>query len=306
LRYKNELKIAVKLVRKATEITEWFRKKGFESFVKSDQSPVTIADFASQIYILSELKDYFPDDEIIAEEENINFIDLKAENLIKDCFDELKLGELKTIRANIRYRGKPSERQWTVDPIDGTMGYQKGLSYAVGIGFMLNSLPKVCAIAVPNYNEKSLVLFSAEENQGAQVSYDNEGFSTIRVSQNEDLTKFRLCHSLHYDKPWVLNFARTVGIRNFVQIDSMAKFCMIAEGSADLYIKPLDAVHSFTWDFMPGELLVKEAGGEVTDLNGKELKYEGEKCLWTAPGIIASNGILHKKIIKSFKVNNLI
>ncbi|MFX0103971.1 MAG: 3'(2'),5'-bisphosphate nucleotidase CysQ [Candidatus Hodarchaeota archaeon] len=306
MRFISELKTAVEIVQKATEITEWFRKKGFESFVKSDQSPVTLADFASQIYILSELKDYFPEDKIIAEEENINYIDLKAENLIKECFDELELEKIKDIRKIIAYRGRPSERQWTVDPIDGTIGYQKGLSYAVAIGFMVNSLPKICAIAVPNYKEQALFLFSAEKNQGAKVSYGNEGFSTVRVSKNEDLSRFRLCHSLHYDKPWVLNFAQKVGIRNFVQIDSMAKFCMIAEGSADLYIKPIDVAHSFTWDFMPGELLVKEAGGEVTDLNGKELKYKVEKCLWTAPGIIASNGILHKKIIKSFKINQSI
>ena len=305
LRFKKELKIAVELVRKATEITEWFREKGFESFLKSDQSPVTIADFASQIYIVSRLNDYFPDDEIIAEEENIDYIDLKAENLIKQCFDELGVEKLKLIKENIAYRGKSSKRQWTVDPIDGTAGYQEGLSYAVGIGLMINSLPKICAIGVPNYNEKSLAIFSAEEGQRAQVSYDNKGLKPIQVSQREDIKNIRLCHSLHYDKPWVLNFAQNIGIRNFIQIDSMAKFCMVADGSADLYIKPLDAAHSFTWDFMPGDLIVREAGGDITDLNGKRLKFKKEKCLWTAPGIIASNGIIQKKIIELIKRNHL-
>jgi len=305
LRFKKELKIAVELVRKATEITEWFREKGFESFLKSDQSPVTIADFASQIYIVSKLNDYFPDDEIIAEEENIGYIDLKAENLIKQCFDELGVEKLKLIKENIAYRGKSSKRQWTVDPIDGTAGYQEGLSYAVGIGLMINSLPKICAIGVPNYNEKSLAIFSAEEGQRAQVSYDNKSLKPIQVSQREDIKNIRLCHSLHYDKPWVLNFAQNIGIRNFIQIDSMAKFCMVADGSADLYIKPLDAAHSFTWDFVPGDLIVREAGGDITDLNGKRLKFKKEKCLWTAPGIIASNGIIQKKIIELIKRNHL-
>ncbi len=305
MRFKKELKIAVELVRKATEITEWFREKGFESFLKSDQSPVTIADFASQIYIVSRLNDYFPDDEIIAEEENIDYIDLKAENLIKQCFDELGVEKLKLIKENIAYRGKSSKRQWTVDPIDGTAGYQEGLSYAVGIGLMINSLPKICAIGVPNYNEKSLAIFSAEEGQRAKVSYDNKGLKPIQVSQREDIKNIRLCHSLHYDKPWVLNFAQNIGIRNFIQIDSMAKFCMVADGSADLYIKPLDTAHSFTWDFMPGDLIVREAGGDITDLNGKRLKFKKEKCLWTAPGIIASNGIIQKKIIELIKRNHL-
>ncbi len=304
-RFKKELNFAVKLVHKATEITEWFRKYGFKSFLKSDQSPVTLADFASQLYIISKLKQYFPNDEIIAEEENFEFIDLKAENLIKRCFNELNFEKLKIIKEIIGFKGKSSERQWTIDPIDGTKGYQKGLSYAVGIGFMVKSTPRVCAIAVPNYNEKLLAIFSAEENQGAQASYDDKDFKLIRVNQNEVIQNIRLCHSLHYDQPWVLNFAKKIGIKHFIQIDSMAKFCMVAEGTADLYIKPLDENHSFTWDFMPGDLIVREAGGEVTDLNGAPLKFNNKMCLWTAPGIIASNGILQKKILELYKINQI-
>jgi 3'-phosphoadenosine 5'-phosphosulfate (PAPS) 3'-phosphatase len=300
-RFKKELEFAVELVRKAIRITEWFSKKGFESYLKLDQTPVTLADFASQIYIISRLKEYFPDDEIIAEEENIDLIDLKSENLINQCFTELGLEQLKDVKENIGFRGVSSEREWTVDPIDGTMGYLKNLTYAVGVGFMLKSIPKICAIAVPNYKEHSSAIFSAEFTQGAQVSYDNEDFTHIKVSQNEDIPKIRLSHSLHYDKPWVLKFARKIGIQNFIQIDSMAKFCMVADGSADLYIKPLDRLHSFTWDFMPGDLIVREAGGEVTDLKGERLRFKKEKCLWTAPGIIASNSILQKKIKELYK-----
>jgi HAL2 family 3'(2'),5'-bisphosphate nucleotidase len=299
-RYNKELKIAINIVRNSSLITEWFRKKGFESFSKSDESPVTLADFAVQIYAISQLKDYYPDDEIIAEEENIDFINNKAEDLINQCFNELDLQKIKNLKENIRFRGKTSERQWTVDPIDGTIGYQKGLSYAVGIGFMVKSIPKMCAIAVPNYNKKPLALFIAEERQGAQVTYNNKNFTSIRVSSNESIENLRLCHSLHYDQPWVLNFAKKIGIKNFIQIDSMAKFCMVAEGIADLYLKPLDLLHSFTWDFMPGDLIVKEAGGIVSDLNGQKLTFKKEKCLWTAPGIIASNGILHEKILELY------
>ncbi len=301
--YNKELKFAIEIVRKASIITEWFKKKNFGSFSykKPDQSPVTLADFASQIYLNSQIREYFQDDQIIAEEENVEFIDLKAENLIKQCFKELNINKLEILKENIRYHGKTSERQWTIDPIDGTIGYQQGLSYAIGVGFMINSNPKICAIAVPNYNVDLLAIFSAEENQGAQVSYSNNVFKPIKVNHNEDLRNIRLCHSLHYDQPWVLKFAQDIGIRNFIQIDSMAKFCMVADGTADLYIKPLDLEHSFTWDFMPGDLLVKEAGGNVTDLNGEHLKFKEKKCTWTKPGIIASNRKLQKKILELIK-----
>lgn len=302
--FKKELNLAVDLVDKARKITEWFRKKGFTSYSKADQSPVTLADFASQIYIISQIKQHFPNDEIIAEEENIELLETKAENLIRKCLTDLKLEKLVNLKENLKFRGKSSKRQWTIDPIDGTIGYQKGLTYAIGVGFMLNSIPKVCAIAVPNYIKRSLAIFRAEEGQGAQISYNNKKFNSIYVNQNQDLPNIRLCHSLHYDQPWVLNFAKKIGIKYFIQIDSMVKFCMIADGTADLYIKPLDLDHSFTWDFMPGDLIVREAGGAVTDLKGTRLKFKKEKCIWSAPGIIASNGIFHKKILDLYKDNH--
>ncbi|MFX1366252.1 MAG: 3'(2'),5'-bisphosphate nucleotidase CysQ [Promethearchaeota archaeon] len=301
--YNRELEFAIDIVEKASRITEWFRRKGFKSFFKSDQSPVTLADLASQIYVISQLKEYFPEDEIIAEEENIEFINNKAETLINKCFNELNLKKLINLKILVRLRGKPSERQWTIDPIDGTIGYQNGLSYAIGLGFMIKSIPKICAIAVPNYNNYPLAIFAAEKGQGAQVSYNNKNYNPIRVNQNENINDIRLCHSLHYDQPWVLNFAKKIGIKHYIQIDSMAKFCMVADGTADLYIKPLDPKKSFSWDFMPGDLLVREAGGSVTDLNGERLKFSERKCLWMKPGIIASNGMLQKKMLKLIKKN---
>ena len=95
-----------------------------------------------------------------------------------------------------------------------------------------------------------------------------------------------------------MEFARRIGIKKTIQIDSMAKFCMVADGSADLYIKPLNLQITNSWDFLPGDLLVREAGGSVTDLNGVRLNFKNHKCLCTAPGIIASNGELQKKIIE--------
>jgi len=300
-RFNKELRIAVKLGRTAIKITEWFRERGVKSFLKGDRSPVTLADLASQLYITTRLKYHFPEDMIIAEEENIEFIDNKAEKQIKKCFNDLNLDNLRDIKEKFEYRGKPSQRQWTIDPIDGTMGFQKGLYYAVGIGFMINSTPKICAIAVPNYNGSSFAIFSAVDGKGAQVSFDNRDFKSINVSQEDDLKSIRFCHSLHYDKPWIMEFARKIGIKKFIQIDGMAKFCMVADGSADLYLKPLNLQISNSWDFLPGDLLVREAGGSVTDLNGVQLNFKDNKCLCTAPGIIASNGFVQKKIVDLIK-----
>jgi 3'(2'), 5'-bisphosphate nucleotidase len=186
------------------------------------------------------------------------------------------------------------------------MGFQKGLSYAVGLGLMLNSDAILSIIGVPNYNSKGNAVFTAEKGKGAKAIYGNNPIIPIKVSKHHEIKTSLMCHSLHYDKPWVMKFAKLIGIEKVIQIDSMAKFCMIADGTADIYLKPMSSSRSFSWDFLPGDLLVKEAGGIVSDLNGKPLKFIDEKCLITAPGCVASNGILHKQAINIIKENRLL
>ena len=299
-KYHKELSLAKDLVKKATEITEWFNKYGFKSYEKQDKSPVTIADFASQIFILSELKEKFSEDQIFAEEER-SLISEDEESLIKKCFNEINFEPYEDIRAILNYRGPPSARQWTVDPIDGTKGYIRGLSYAVGIGLMENSDPKVCAISVPNYKKEYGAVFIAEKGKGAQASYGNQEFTLINVSPQIELKSSIMCQSLHHNAKWVVRLAEMIHAKNVIQMDGMGKFCMVADGSADLYVREMVTTYSSSWDYMPGILLVKEAGGMVSDLHNEQLKFKKSICLWTAPGLVVSNGIFHNEILDSIK-----
>ncbi len=304
--YFKELSLAIDLVKKASDITEWFRTKHSSSFTKKDDSPVTLADFASQIFIISEIKKGFPEDQIVAEEESGSFLNSSAENVLIKCFNSLQIKIEENLKSTLNYRGLSSHRQWTVDPVDGTQGFQKNLAYAVGIGFMVQSEPTVCAIGVPNYQKTDLTIFSAQKNHGAKAAYGEQDFINIKVSENKDLKTSRMCYSLHYNKPWVLDFAKSLGINNFIPMDSMAKLCMVAEGSAEIYVKPMNIQRSFTWDFLPGDLLVKEAGGMITDLIGNPLNYINEKCKVNAPGLIASNGAMHKDLLTALKSNEIL
>lgn len=297
--YNKESELAIDLVKKAYKIPEWFKEKGFKSFEKRDQSPVTLADLATQIYIIHNLKAKFPEDHILAEEEG-SLINTNSEELIYECFDELKI-KVEDIKETLNYRGSLSAREWTVDPIDGTQGYVKGLSYAIGIGFMVESEPKISAISVPNYNDEGLAIFSAVKGIGAYASYGGKNFKKLKVSNQDSLKDAVLCISLHYNKPWVLEFAKQVGIDKLIRIDSMLKFCKIADASADLYIKPIDLEHSYTWDFLPGYLIVREAGGKVTDSINRPIWFEGDALRWSEPAVIASNGIIHDKVINHLK-----
>ncbi|MBY8989034.1 MAG: hypothetical protein KGD61_11320 [Candidatus Lokiarchaeota archaeon] len=301
-----ELSLAIDLVKRASEITEWFRTKHISSFIKKDDSPVTLADFASQIYIISQIRKNFPEDQIIAEEESSIFINSNGEEILKKCYNSIQIDFEENLKETLNYRGPSSNRQWTVDPIDGTKGFQKNLAYAVGIGFMIRSEPMICAIGVPNYKNTSLTIFSAEKNHGAKVSYGEHNFVKIKVSDIRALKSSRMCYSLHYNKPWVLDFAQSLNITNFIPMDSMAKLCMVAEGSAEIYVKPMNMQRSFTWDFLPGELLVKEAGGMITDIKGNPIKYINDKCKVTAPGLIASNGTMHKELLAALKSREIL
>lgn len=299
-KYQDELTLAINIIRKASKITELFKSHGFQSYKKRDKSPVTLADFASQIFILSQLKEKFKEDQIFAEEEGSLFNE-DIEVLIKKCFKEINFSLNEEFRALLNYRGPHSSRQWIVDPIDGTKGYLRGLSYAVGIGLMENSEPKICAIGIPNYKNEELTIFIAEKGKGAQASYGDNEFIPIHVSNENNLSSSIMCQSLHHNKQWINKLAEMIEAKKIISMDGMGKFCMVADGSADFYIREMNPDYSFSWDYMPGDLLVREAGGTITDLNNVNLTFLGNKCKWTAPGIIASNGILHDDIISNAK-----
>ncbi|MFX1572929.1 MAG: inositol monophosphatase family protein [Promethearchaeota archaeon] len=298
--YQTELKLAIKIVKDALKVINWFRINGFRSFQKLDESPVTTADIASQILIVSNIKKTFPEDLIIAEEGD-TFIDNQTSKVILNCFNELHLEDNFDFKEVLNYKGSNTDRQWTIDPIDGTQGFLEGLVYAVGISFLKESDQKIAVIGIPNYNKKRKAIFIAEKGKGAKAAYGKNEFKSIKVSNQDNLEESTLCRSLHYDKPWVEEFAKLVGIKKKIQIDSMSKFCKVADGSADIYLKPIDEIHSYSWDFSPGVLIVKEAGGKISDLNGAPVRFLRDKLICDAPGLVASNSNLHFNIIENLR-----
>ncbi len=299
-KYQKELQIAADLVNKASEVTEWFRESGFRIIEKKDSSPVTLADYAGQIFINHQLKKLFPSDQIIAEE-NIEELTGRQEEMIRNCFQDLNI-PIKNFKSTLNYRGTPSNRQWTVDPVDGTKGFIENLSYSIGIGFMVDSEPKVSAIASPNYYKKKLGVFRAELGKGAEISLAGKEFTPISVSSHSDLQSAKVCISLHNVSKATLNFLDEVGIgkKNRLPMDGMGKFCKVAEGSYDFYIH-LKRNVMYSWDFCPGELLVREAGGISSDIKGNRLQFKDRNCVITAPGYLFSNKELAQSIYSILK-----
>ena len=299
-KFQKELQLASDLVRKAAEITEWFRKTGFKTIEKKDHSPVTLADYAGQIFINNSIREKFPADQLFAEEHIEDLAD-SQEEIIKKCFKDLNI-PIKKFESNLNYRGEPSERQWTIDPIDGTRGFVANLSYSIGIGFLVNSEPTISAIGSPNYNEKGLAVFRAELGEGSQASYGGKAFIPIETSTKSNLKESRVCISLHNASKATLDFLSKIGIKeeNRYAMDGMGKFCMVADATADFYIH-LNRNLMYSWDFCPGDLLIREAKGSSSDIGGRRLKFKERNCIITAPGYLFSNKELPQTIFKLFK-----
>lgn len=82
-----------------------------------------------------------------------------------------------------------------------------------------------------------------------------------------------------------------------VQTDSMVKYCLVASGRADAYMRLLGPGAECVWDHAPGSLLVAEAGGRATDGRGMRLQPALGRRLAANDGVIASNGRLHDALV---------
>lgn len=86
-------------------------------------------------------------------------------------------------------------------------------------------------------------------------------------------------------------------------MDSQAKHALVAAGAADLLIR-VPAGETFReriWDQAPGSLIIEEAGGRVTDLNGVALDFGTGALLTANHGVVASNGRLHAVVLDAIQ-----
>jgi 3'(2'), 5'-bisphosphate nucleotidase len=326
--YNLEQAESIRAVRKAARLC---RAVGLqirpETLDKKDKSPVTVADFGSQALVCRALVEAFPDDPIIAEEDSAEL--RRAENAA--ILDRV----VEHVRA-IEAGSNPSpndvcgwidrgatdayrDRFWTIDPIDGTKGFLRGEQYAIALALVVDGQVVVAGLACPKLNLTSRsgadsvprgVVFTAVRGQGAfAVPLDQEGANDlrsvpIRVSENDTPAGARFCesvesgHSAHDDAAAI---ATRLGIvAPPVRMDSQAKYGVVACGEAEIYLRMPTRTdyREKIWDHAAGALIVEEAGGTVTDINGRPLEFHHGRELSANRGVIATNGKLHTRVIE--------
>ena len=329
--FEQQKKIAIEAVTKAAYLCYQVQKElvGSEKghVKKQDRSPVTVADYGSQAIICHILKETFPNDIIVAEENSsllrlqenksllnstIHYVEMVVEEKMskEQIFDWIDLGT-----------GNPADCFWALDPIDGTKGFLRGNQYAVALGLIVDGQLKFGLLACPNllYSSPgtnlsasfaSGSLFIGTAGQGASIiSLDGKKSRSLRVSDNDNPARVRFIESYepaHSDHQMILNILQN--FKNKVtstRMDSQAKYGLLAEGAVDVYIRlPLSKNPHYLekiWDHAAGALIVEASGGKVTDIHGKPLDFSLGKELTANKGIVASNGRIHGIIIESIQ-----
>ncbi len=319
-----EVTTAIQAVIKASALCQKIRKElvANESLLKSDRSPVTIADYGAQAIICKEIKDRFPNDTIIAEE---------------DSNELRKPGQLKILEQVTKYvqavipTASPervcfwidlssktiTERFWVIDPIDGTKGFLRGDQYAIALALIEKGAVTLGLLGCPNLyvdvhspNERRGCLFIALKGKGSfQMDLKGQNSQRIFVSKVKKPSEAIITESVepdHADHLLHQHLAKELDIsRPPLRMDSQAKYGIVARGEVTLYLRvpsPVEPIYKENiWDHAAGSLIAEEAGGKVTDVLGNPLDFSSGIKMEKNQGVLVTNGILHGVIIEALK-----
>lgn len=211
-------------------------QRGFDVEAKRDSSPVTEADRAAELVILAALARAAPGVPVIAEEE-VAAGRIPAHD---DCY-------------------------FLVDPLDGTKEFVRGGDdYTVNIGLIENGVPKLGVVFAPATGR----LHGGCLGAGAWVD-EGRGRRPISTrARGENVTA--VASKSHLNQATIDYLEAAIGTCGYVSIGSSLKFCIVAEGEADIYPR---AAPTSEWDTAAGHAVLLAAGGIVDGPDGNALQY---------------------------------
>lgn len=251
----DDLAVALVLASEADLVAiDRYRAQDLDVQLKPDRSQVTDADTRVERIIREHLAEARPDDSILGEE--------------------------------FGTQGS-SNRQWILDPIDGTSNFVRGVPiWGALISLVIDGAPEVGVVSAPALGRR----WWAATGHGAWMQHDGSEPRRLHVSGIADLAEATLSYNSlkHWDDYGRLDqlvaLSREVGrTRAFGDLWS---YMLLAEGAIDIAgefdVKP--------WDIAALVPIVREAGGRITDADGTD-------ALDTL-SVLATNGILHDEILR--------
>lgn len=211
-------------------------RRGFEIEAKQDTSPVTEADRAAELVILAALARAAPDIPVIAEEQ--------------------------VAAGRIPAHG---DTYFLVDPLDGTKEFIRGGDdYTVNIGLIEAGSPKLGVVFAPATRR----LHGGCVGMGAWLD-EGHGRRPICTRARGELTT-AVASKSHLNQATIDYLEAAVGNCGYVSVGSSLKFCIVAEGEADIYPR---AAPTSEWDTAAGHAILLAAGGLVDGPDGEPLRY---------------------------------
>jgi len=315
--YDVERKIARAIVAEVCQLTGRVQHEiaaSGDALTKDDRSPVTIADLAAQVLVSRRLAEAFPHDALLAEEDSAALADEEAmQQRVMDQVRQHVTGITPDAMIAALDRGSHSggdQRYWVLDPIDGTKGFLRGDQYAVALALVEHGRVVVGVLGCPNLPDPASTvpgsLFSAVLGEGASahpLSDDDE--QEVHVDGITDPARAVVCESVvaaHAAHSIQARIAHRLGITAPpYRIDSQCKYAVVARGEASIYLRlPRDTSYrEKVWDHAAGSIVVTEAGGQVTDLDGNPLDFSNGRLLGNGRGIVCTNGAVHDRVLEA-------
>lgn len=274
--YLEELQFAIESSKKAGIVIMGYASKKLVVTKKGKEDVSSAADFASNAKLTELISTKFPEDAILSE----------------DRIDD---------KTRLR-----NSRVWIIDPLDGTKNfieyagtYKDQFKYfGVHIGFVVDGNPILGVVYCPTTNE----LFFAERGHGAFLKNNTqENRLCVRDKQLGEM-RFSLAPSVYRNKGLV-DFVRGVeGSSSNAGYVFGYPVVGIAKGNHDAYIAfPTDSRKIGEWDVCAPGLILEEAGGKITDLQGNPFKFN-QDVPYISTGVCASNNMAHDQLIEKIKV----
>lgn len=219
----------------------------------------------------------------------VTSVDIRISKFIKTGLRELddKVGFFSE-----EEKGQLSDPCWILDPIDGTTNLVFGYRMSsISLGLYSKGEIKFGIV----YNPFTKETFTAEKNQGSYLNGKRLCVSSRSV--HDSIIEFGAGSTHKKEADVNFEIAKTI-FKNCLDIrricSSALDLCFIADARIDGYFEKILK----PWDIAAGSLILTEAGGKITDYNGRNVQFANETS------VIASNGVVHEFLEKTINFNN--
>ncbi len=314
------LRFAIQAVRQASLLAKQIQSELAPRVVeKADKSPVTVADFCAQALIGRLFSEFLSDAVLVAEESAHMLAEIQNLPVLTQIVSYLvqiypEANTERVLQWIQRGSSEPPKTCWTLDPIDGTLGFLRKEQFAVSMAYIYEGKVEIGVLGCPNLRDAKYPdatsagsLIIAQRGQGSWLTplSGKERFTQLKVSTTSDFAAAHILRSVenaHTNSDQIGAIAARLGVETpSISMDSQAKYALLASGEGDVMLRLLAPgkadYKEKIWDQAGGSIVLEEAGGRVTDLDGKPLDFSQGRTLTANRGVVATNWLLHEDVL---------